>query len=179
MLGVMLLLGGALFLVVAFVNVNATLEVARRHPTPATPAELRTRTFVEKPPAWISYTFEESKPMEETVKRQRARRGGEVEARCILVQVENRWLVATVAKDFEGNELVGQLMPLDSPISQPLIDHARQEEADPKTILPYEFFAVEGCPSDQRFRYTIAGIIGGLGLGGIILGLWLAFGGRG
>lgn len=177
-LGVLFLLGGALFLVVAFVNFDATRAVAQRVPTPATSTELRTRAYVEKPPAWVSYTFEESKPLDDIVTRRRKGHGADVQANCILVRVDQRWLVATVAKGFEGNELIGQLMPIDSPVSQPLIERVRKEQADPKTILPYEFFAVEGCASDQQFRYTVVAWTGGIGLVVFLLGLWLVFGGR-
>lgn len=170
-----LLFVGGLFMVVAFFQINATHDITQRVATPATATDLRLRDFVEKPPAWVSYTFEESKPVEGTVKRQRKGHGGEVEARCILVRAEHRWLFATVAEGFEGNELIGQIMPMDSPVSKPMIDKLREQEADPKTILPYEFYAVEGCPSDQEFRYTVAGWIGGIGLASFATGIFLLF----
>ena len=176
--GVFFILGGALFMVVSFVQFNATRDISQRVPTVATPAELRTRSYVEKPPSWVSYPFEESKPFDEIVTRRRAGLGGDVQAKCILVKVETRWLIATVDKDFDGNELVGRILPVDSPISQSLIDRVRKEQDDPKTILPYEFFAVEGCPGDQSFRYTVVGWMGGIGLAAFAAGLYLLFAGR-
>lgn len=175
-LGVLLIAGGGLFMIVAFFQYNSTRELAQRIPTAATTTELRTRAYVEKAPSWVSYTFDESKPIEEVVTRRRKGHGGDVKARCMLVRVDNRWLLATVAEGFEGNELVGQLLPIDAPISQPLIERLRQEESDPKTILPYEFFAVEGCPSDQHFRFTAAAWTGAIGLIGFLFGLYLLFG---
>ncbi len=177
-LAVVLIILGGLFMVLAFVHINTTMQVAQREAKAATPAELRTRTYVSAPPAWVSYTFEESKPIDETVTRHRNSRGGEVEAQCIMVRVETRWMVATVAKGFEGNELVGQIMPIDSPTSQPLIDRVKKQQDDPRSILPYEFYAVEGCPSDQQFRYTVAGMIGGIGFLSFVFGFYLAFAGK-
>ena len=177
-LGLLFLLGGGLFLVLAFVHINDTLSIAQREPTVATAAELRNRDYVEAPPKWVSYTFEESKPIGETVTRRRLGHGGEVPAKALLVRVENRWLVATVANGFEGNELVGRLLPIDAPVSQPLIDRARKQEANPKSVLPYEFNAVDGCASDQQQRYTAAGVIGAFGLAGFVLGFLLLFAGR-
>jgi hypothetical protein len=173
-----LLFGGGLFMAVGFFQISAVRDISQRDPTTATATDLRMRDFVEKPPFWVSYTFEESKPIEGKVKRQRKGHGGEVEARCILVRVEHKWLFATVAEGFEGNELVGQIMPMDSPVSKPMIDRLRDQQSDPKTILPYEFYAVEGCPSDQTFRYTVAGWIGGIGLTAFVAGLFLLFVGR-
>ena len=175
--GVVLVLGG-LVLLVAFLQFNNVQRITQLTPTPATPAELRTRTYVDKPPTWVSYTFEETKPIDEVVTRKRQGYGGEVQAKAILVKVETRWLVATVAQDFEGNELVGRLLPIDSPISQSLIERQRKQQADPKDILPYEFFAVEGCESDQKLRYHTAGLTGVIGLIGLLLGAWLCFFGR-
>ena len=175
--GVLLVLG-ALFLLLAFLQFNNVQKIVQQTSTPATPAELRTRSYVDKPPPWVSYTFEESKPVDETVTRKRQGYGGEVHAKVIMVRVENRWLVATVAPDFEGNELVGRLLPIDSPISQPLIERQRKLQSDPKEILPYEFFAVEGCASDQQLRYHAAGLTGVIGLFGLLLGVWLCFLGR-
>src|SRR5262245_42519003 len=100
LLGVFFVLGGGLFMVVAFIQYNGVNDIARRAPTTATPAELRTRSYVANPPSWVSYTFEEAKPIDEIVTRRRGGHGGEVQAKCIMVKVETRWLVATVAQEF-------------------------------------------------------------------------------
>jgi hypothetical protein len=176
-LGVFLLLAGGLFLVLAFVHFDATLEIARREPETATAVDLRRKAYVEAPPGWIAYRFTESKPIDGTVTRHRLGRAGEVQARCLLVRVDHRWLVATVAPGFQGNNLVGRIVPTDSQSSQSLIERVRKQESQPSAVLPYEFNAVEGCASDQQVRYTSAGIIGGLGLGGFVLGLLLCFSG--
>src|SRR5262245_9998582 len=179
LLGVFFILGGGLFMIVAFVQYKGVNDVAQRSPTVATPAELRTRSYVANPPSWVSYTFEEAKPIDEVITRRRGGHGGEVHAKAILVKVETRWLVATVTEDFDGNELVGKIMPVDSPISQPLIERVRKEQDDPRSILPYEFFAVEGCPSDQQFRYSVSRWMGGIGLAAFLAGLYFLFGGLG
>lgn len=131
--GAVLILGGALFLVIAFMHWQATTKIAERVPVVASSVDLKTRSYVEAAPSWVSYTFEESKPLDETVTRKRIGYGGDVKAQCLMVRVENRWLVATVAEGFEGNELVGRLLPIDSPISQPLIERVRKQQADPKS----------------------------------------------
>jgi hypothetical protein len=177
-LAILLILGGGLFLVIAFFHVNATMEIVSREAKPVTPAELRTKAFVDAPPPWVSYAFDESMPVDEIVTRRRLGHGGDVKAKCILVRVESRWLLATVADGFEGNELVGRIMPIDSPTSQPLIERLRGQQSDPKTILPYEFNAIEGCPSDQQARYTAAAVIGAIGGGAFLLGMLLVFCGR-
>lgn len=176
-LGIFLLLGGGLFLVLAFLQFDATLEIARREPKTATATDLRRRAYVEAPPDWIAYRFTESKPIDGTVIRRRLGRAGEVQARCLLVRVDHRWLVATVAPGFQGDELVGRIVPMDSPPSQSLIERVRKQESQPSAVLPYEFNAVEGCASDQQLRYTAAGITGGLGLVGFALGLLFCFSG--
>src|SRR5262245_59602581 len=60
LLGVFFILGGGLFMVVAFIQYNGVNDIAQRAPTVATPAELRTRSYVASPPAWVSFPFEES-----------------------------------------------------------------------------------------------------------------------
>jgi hypothetical protein len=90
--------------------------------------------------------------------------------------VDDKWLMASVAPGFEGNRLVGRLLPLESPPSQLLSE--KIEGFDPAALLAYEFNAVDGCASDQRLRYVRAAWYAGLGLLGVLLGLWLIRAGR-
>lgn len=175
--GLLLLVGGGLFLVLASVHTWGTWTVTRREPRAATAADLCRKEYAASAPGWIVYTFAESKPTELTVTRRRLGHGGDVQARCLLVRVEDKWLVATVAAGFEGNDLVGRLLPADTPSSQSLLERLRKREPN-TALLPYEFNAVDGCPSDQRVRYTAAGCIGGIGVGGLSLGLYLLCGRR-
>ena len=77
------------------------------------------------PGPWIAYTFEGSKPAELNVTRPRLNHGGDVEARGLLVQVDDNWMFVSVAPGFEGNRLVGRLCPLDPALSKSLTERLR------------------------------------------------------
>jgi hypothetical protein len=98
MFGLLLTLGGFLFLTMAVVHFYDISKIARREARVVTSADLR-RTEDPKSLAgeWIAYTFEELKPTGLTVTRRRLGLGGDVEARCLLVRVEEKWLLASVA----------------------------------------------------------------------------------
>jgi len=83
-----------------------------------------------------------------------------------------------VASGFEGNDLVGRLVAVDSPSTQTLIERVRRQESDAAAVLPFEFNAVDGSRSDQQVRYLAAGWMGGFGLVGVLFGLHLFRGGR-
>ena len=178
-IGLLLILGGGLFLPLALVHVYDTWDLARREPEVVTAAELRrTEDPRALPAAWIAYTFEESKPTELTVTRRRLGLGGDVQARCLLVRVEDKWLITSVAAGFEGNRLVGRLLPLDAAASRSLLERIRRIEPDPSALLPYEFNAVDGSASDQRLRYMGAAWCAFFGLLGLLLGVRLVCGKR-
>ena len=178
-IGLLLILGGGLFLPLALVHVYDTWDLARREPQVVTAAELRcTQDPKALPAAWIAYTFEESKPTELTVTRRRLGLGGDVQARCLLLRVEDKWLIASVAVGFEGNRLVGRLLPLDAAASHSLLERIRRIEPDPSALLPYEFNAVDGSASDQRLRYMGAAWCAFFGLLGLLLGVRLVCGKR-
>src|SRR6266481_3752733 len=60
--GLVLMLGGGLFLPMALVHVHDTWKLAQREPQTVTAAELlRTEDPRSPPAAWIAYTFTESK----------------------------------------------------------------------------------------------------------------------
>src|SRR5262245_22618257 len=175
-LGVLLMLGGVLFLAGGLMHVVDTLAIARREAKLVTAADLGREDYAKSAPSWIAYTFAESKATGQTVTRRRLGKGGEAQAQCLLVRVENHWLLATVAAGFEGDNLVGRIMPVDSPSSQSAIERARKQEPQ-LAILPYEFNAVEGCASDQQVRYVAGGGVAALGFAGMVLG-WYLFRGR-
>jgi hypothetical protein len=172
MLGLLLLLGGGLFAVFAFMYFCDTFSIARREPRVATGAELCRKHYIKAAPAWIAYTFAESKPTTLTVTRRRLGLGGEVQARCLLVRAEDKWLAAIVPDSFDSNQLVGYIPPVDSPSTKSLLQQVRKAEPG-LALLPYEFSAVDGSVSDQQLRFTAAGVMIFLGLTGLLLGFLL------
>jgi hypothetical protein len=174
MLGLLFLLGGFLFLVIAPVLFYDTWKIAQWVPKEVAAAELRqTKDPKSYPGPWLAYTFEASKPAEMSVKRQRLNHGGDVEARGLFVPVEDAWMFVSVAPGFEGNRLVGRLSPLDPTLSKSLVERLRKVEPNATALLPYEFNAVDGCESDRRQRYTGAAVCAFLGLLGVGPGLLL------
>jgi hypothetical protein len=173
-LGLFFLLGGIVFLGIAGVMFYDTWKIAQWVPKEVTAAELgQTKDPKSYPGPWLAYTFEGSKPTELNVTRPRLNHGGDVEAHGLLVQVEDKWMFVSVAPGFEGNRLVGRLTPYDPVQSKPLIERLRKIEPNPAALLPYEFNAVDGCASDQRQRYTVAGVCASLGFVGLLPGLLL------
>lgn len=178
-LGLFLIIVGILFLPLAGFYFYETWNLARREPKVVTAAELRKTDGVKSSPgAWLAYTFEESKPTGLAVTRHRLGHGGDVKARCLLVRVDDKWLIASVASGFQGKRLVGRLVPADTATSQLLLEKLRKSEAKPPTLLPYEFNAVDGSASDQRVRYMGAGWLAFFGLLGLFPGLYLVRGKR-
>jgi hypothetical protein len=174
MFGWFFILGGALFLVIALVLFMDAWKVAHWEAKEVTAAELgKAKDPKSYPGPWIAYTFEESKPTDLNVTRQRLNRGGDVEARGLLVQVEDKWMFVSVAPGFEGNRLVGRLTPFEPVQSKPLIEKIRKIEPNPAAVLPYEFNGVDGCESDQRQRYSGAALCAFLGLLGLLPGMLL------
>ena len=174
MFGVVLILGGVFIIGNALVMFYDTWKIAQWVPKEATRAELLKTTDPKSYPGpWLAYTFEGSKPAEMNVTRQRLNHGGDVEARGLFVQVEDKWMFVSVAPGFEGNRLVGRLSPLDPAKSKPLIEGIRKVEPNPAALLLYEFIAVDGSESDQRQRYTGARVCAFLGFGSLLPGLLL------
>jgi hypothetical protein len=179
LIGLVLLLGGGLFLFIAGREVWSTWSVSRRQATDVTAAELCRADFVGSAPDWIRYTFTESKPTAVAVKRKRVSGGGDADVRCLLVRVEDKWLLATVPPGFQGGDLVGSIVRFDPTASRPMIEQVVKAEPKVTALLPFEFNGVEGSAGDQRLRYTAAAILGFVGLVGVLIGLCLIpFGGR-
>jgi len=171
--GLVLFLAGGIFLVIGGVQGWGTWTVTRREPKLATAADLCKKDYADKAASWIVYTFEESKSTGVTVTRRRLANGGDVQARCLLVRVGDRWLVATVAQGFEGNSLVGRLVPGETGSAKSLIERMRSSESGSPGLLPFEFNAVDGSASDQQIRYGAAAILAFVGVLGLGLGLFL------
>lgn len=171
--GLLFILGGGLVLLLATVQFLQTWKIAHREPKAVSATELRqTKNSKSSPGPWLAYDFTESKPTDFTVTRRRLSHGGDVKARCLLVRVEDKWLVASVAKGFEGNRLVGRLVSNDSPSAQILFDKVHKIQSK-SSLLPFEFNAVDGSASDQEARYLACAWLGGFGLVGLLLGLFL------
>jgi hypothetical protein len=172
-IGLLFLLGGAVFLLIGGWQTWNTWTVTRRVPKVVATADLVKKGYAESAPSWITFKFEESKPSGVTVTRKRLAHGGEVPARCILVRVEDKWLAATVAEGFEGSELVGRLVPGEAASVQTLMERVRKGDSGPVDLLPFEFNGVDGSASDQQARYIACGILDGGGIVGVVLGLLL------
>jgi hypothetical protein len=170
--GLVLVLGGGFLLLAGFLQFAATWALAHRETRKVTAAELCQMKDTESAPAWMEYAFAESKPIDLTVKRRRLGYGGDVDARCLLVRVDEKWLLASVPTRFEGDKLVGRLLPLESVATQSLAEHISKVQPDLSTLLPYEFNAVDGSAKDQQTRYGSSGVLGVAG----VLGLWFGLG---
>jgi hypothetical protein len=172
--GVILILGGLFFLLCAAGIFYNAWKIAQWVPKEVTAAELRAAIDPKTYPGpWIAYTFEASKPADMTVKRQRLNYGGEVEARGLLVAVEDTWMFVSVAPGFEDNRIIGRLSPLDPKVSKDLTQWMRKKDPNAPALLSCEFNAVDGCASDRRQRYTVAAVCAVLGVAGLWPGLRL------
>jgi len=172
--GVILILGGLLFLVCAAGIFSNAWKIAHWVPKEVTAAELRaTKDPKTYPGPWIAYTFEASKPAEMTVKRERLNHGGDVEARGLLVAVDDQWMFVSVAPGFEGNRIIGRLSPLDPKLSKDLVQWMHKKDPNSPALLSCEFNAVDGCASDLNQRYTGAAFSAVLGVAGVWPGLRL------
>jgi hypothetical protein len=172
LVGVVFLFGGALLVGVGVREAWSTWNVSRRQATEVTAAELGRPDFAASAPAWIRFPFAESKRTGLAVKRKRQSGGGEADARCLLVRVEDRWLVATVPPGFQGTELTGYVVPFDPTASRPLLERVAKAEPEATALLPFEFNGVEGSAGDQERRHTAAAILGFFGLMGVLLGVY-------
>lgn len=127
------------------------------------------------PDPWLSYTF--SKYCETGVRMDLRSVGNQYAySRFILVQVQDRWLVAQVPPDFRGNKLVGTVERLGSYEGRSYESHldkqivikilaSNRDKAD--RLLPYQVDAVRPYLSKIRGGYTMAA---GIVLGGLIVG---------
>lgn len=177
--GLVIVVVGSLLLGLAAIHFYDTWSVARRQPLAMTAAELRkSASGKTAPDSWIAYAFKESKPTDLKVTRRRLGSGGEAQARCLLVRVEDKWLTASVAPGFEGEKLVGRLRPLDPVTAERLTDKAGKGKPKPAALLPYEFHGVEGSVSDQQTRYMAAAWLGIFGLASLLVGFFLVRGRR-
>jgi hypothetical protein len=179
LVGLVFLFGGGFLLFIGGREVWDTWNVSRRPATEVTAAELGRVDFAKSAPDWIRFTFAESKPTPVGVKRKRQGGDVEAEARCLLVRVQDKWLLATVPPNFQGNDLVGYVVPFDPVAVRPVLEQIVQAEPKVRGILPFEFHAVEGSAEDQRLRNMSAALLGFFGLLGVLVGVCLIpFGGR-
>ncbi len=173
LLGILFLFVGGGIVYVAGQEAWSAWKVSQRQATEVTAAELARPDFAKSAPEWIRYTFGELKPTAVAVQRKRSGGGVEVEARCYLVRVGDKWLLATVPPGFQETELVGSVAPFDPTTSRPMLEQVARAEPKVTAILPFEFNGVEGCATDQRRRQTAAGILATLGLLSVLLGVYL------
>jgi hypothetical protein len=169
-IGFPLLLVGGLLVYIGGREAWDARQVSQRPAAEVSAAELGRPDFLASAPDWIHFTFAESKPIAVVVKRQRHSGGGEADARCLLVRVQDKWLLASVPLGFQGNDLVGYLVRLDPAASRPLLEQIARAEPKVTALLPFEFNAVEGSAADQRLRQTAAGLLGLVGLVAVLIG---------
>ncbi len=178
-IGLLFLSGGGFLLFIAGREAWNTWNVSRRPVTEVTAADVGRLDFAKSAPDWIRFTFTESKPTTVAVKRKRQGGETEVEARCLLARVQDKWLLATVPPGFAGNDLVGYVVPFDPVATRPMLEQIVKAEPKVRGILPFEFNAVEGSAEDQRLRNMAAALLGFFGLLGVLVGVCLVpFGGR-
>ena len=109
-----------------------------------------------------------------TVKPRRLNFGGEVEARGLLVAVEDKWMFVSVASGFEGNRIIGRLSPLDPKLSKTLDQQMQKMDPNSPALLSCEFNAVDGCAGDGASDTPPPGVCGSvLGVAGVWPGLRL------
>jgi hypothetical protein len=150
-----------------------TWNLGQRQPTAVTAADLCRKDFAESAPELVSFIFSESKPTNVTVKRKGPDSSVEVEARCLLVRAGDKWLIATVAPGFAGNEVVGRPITLDPAASRSLLEQMGKEKPKQSQLLPYEFEALEGSASELKSRYMGAGLLAAIGLPVLLCGRYL------
>jgi hypothetical protein len=169
-IGILLVLVGAVFLMAAATHLIDTWKLSQREPKALTAAQLlQVKDPESMHGSWLAYTFSESKQTDLVVTRRRLGLGSEVKAPVLLVRVENKWLLAPVAPGFEGNQLVGRVLPRDP--ASPAIQGKKIGDVKTSTLLPFEFNGVDGCASEQDQRYIQSSISGGIGLLGLFIGL--------
>jgi hypothetical protein len=173
LIGLVLLLAGGLFLYIGAHEAWTTWNVSRRQATEVTASELGRPEFGESAPDWIRYTATESMLTGVAVKRKRTGGSVEVDARCLLVPMGKQWLIATVPPGFQGNELTGYVVPLDTNAARPMLEQIVKAEPKVTAVLPFEFNGIEGSASDQQLRYTGAAILAFAGLLSVLIGVYL------
>jgi hypothetical protein len=147
-----------------------------RGPREVTADELRNLTDLNAlPDPWISYSF--PKASETAVRLEKVSLGNhQAYSRFILVQVQDRWLVAQVPSAFTGNKLVGKVERLGSwdgrtyekNLDSKIITQVMASNPDKvDRILPFQVNTVTPYQSKTRSGYLLAGVIA---LGGLLLG---------
>jgi hypothetical protein len=157
-IGLLLVLVGAVFLMAAVTHLIDTWKLSQREPKALTAAQLlQVKDSESMHGSWLAYTF------------RRLGLGSDVKAPVLLVRVENKWLLAPVAPGFEGNQLVGRVLPRDP--ASPTIQGKKIGDVKTSSLLPFEFNGVDGCASEWDQRYVQASISAGIGLLGLFFGL--------
>jgi hypothetical protein len=151
-----LCLGGAAY-------VFPMIEKQQKDPVEISAAQMGQVARPEELPArWVAFTVEKSVPTKfATIEAVSDR----VEHVYRLVQVGDRWLLAAVPNDFEGNRLSGVLRTIpafefDDMYAATLDTHKGQ-------LMPFQFDAVPNPGGD--IKYAFYGLLGASAVGGLFL----------
>ena len=113
------------------------LKVAERGPREITGEEIgKVNQLAEMPNRWVTFTFENSVPTEFAMVESGSNR---VEWVYRLVQVGDRWLLAAVPKDFQGNRLKGELRTISKKDLNDI--RAATQETHQGRLMPFQFDA--------------------------------------
>jgi len=169
---VSLLAGGALLLLAAalyFQGEDVKLVQAR----PVTAAELRKIVNPESlSDPWVAYTAPKVIDTGIEIVSGRVGRKKSPKSKFLLVQVEDRWLIADVASDHSGNRLEGQLQVWDSPMYRDAMSRIRnQHPAQANGLLPYQFHAEYSYGSQGKTTQIQAALVALFGVIFVVTGL--------
>ncbi len=132
----------------------------------------------ELPSTWVKVRFE--KGFHSNVVLEEVRNGiSSIDEEYILFQAGDRWMIASVAPGFKGNEVSGQIWRNDAPLAREVIAAVTDElkEVHQGKLFPYEFEADEDYGTNWKMFAGVMAMFGGCGLilsftglGGVIQG---------
>lgn len=160
-----MILGGALVAAVGFVMFQET-RTSRPAPRELSAADLLKIDSLlpcdmASPAAetdWVSYL--PTKTLDTGVKYVKVRSQQET-SRYLLLQVQDRWLLAKVAPQFNGVRVEGKLSQLDT-VALPKVEAANPHEA--KRLLPYQLDGEYDIAATERQKAMMGGAIGVFGV---------------
>jgi hypothetical protein len=119
------------------------------------------------PNQWVSFTFEQGL---DTGVQLVSNRSNTPKARYLLVQVQDRWLIAEVPPDHAGTHIIGYVEAWSAPLNRKVITDI-QGKFPGYTLLPVQVDAVYNQRSQCYAMLGVTGffVIGGLAL--VVLGL--------
>lgn len=140
--------------------------IALKGPTEITPAALaRIDDPSQLPSPWMKMTFEKGYDLDLAVTEDRI--GDDlVEHKYLLIQIADRWLIATVKDDFQGNQLVGELYHSNDKLNNEAFVKIYNEHQDlhQGRLFPFEFHTAKDFGENWRLLPVALGLCGVFGL---------------